>query len=200
MKFEQEMLKNDIVKINTTNLFTWSSGIKSPIYCDNRMILGKPNFRNYVITQFVEIIKNNYPDVEIIIGTSTAGIAPAALIAQQLNLPFGYVRANAKNHGTKKLVEGVVINQQKVLVIEDLISTGSSVLNVCEILKDASATILGVVAIFSYNLEIAKQNFQKAKTRYQTISDIDMLLKSALEKKAITTQQLKEVENFLRTL
>lgn len=176
MNINIELYKRGIVLLKPNDPFTWSSGIKSPIYCDNRMILGHVDLRSAVIDQFCEIIKSKYSDVEVIMGTATAGIPHASLIAAQLNLPCGYVRSSSKKHGVQKQIEGVDVAGKKVLIIEDLISTGGSCIDVYNALKADGADVLNVVAIFSYNLAVGIDNFDKIGLKPVTISNIDMML------------------------
>lgn len=153
----KDLLSIEAIFLKPDDPFTWASGIKSPIYCDNRLTLTAPEVRNKVENGLAEIIKENYPNVEVLMGTSTAGIAHAAITADILNLPMGYVRGSSKDHGRKNQIEGKLKKGQKVVVIEDLISTGGSAIDVVNVLRDAGAEVLGIASIFTYNMQKAKK-------------------------------------------
>ncbi|MDO4265178.1 MAG: orotate phosphoribosyltransferase [Eubacteriales bacterium] len=159
--------------------FTWASGIKSPIYCDNRLILTAPEVRTLVESQIAETIKREYPDCEVLMGTSTAGIAHAAIAAQMMDLPMGYVRSSAKDHGRTNQIEGRLEKGQKVVVVEDLISTAGSVLEVVNVLREAGAEVLGIVSIFTYGMEKGKKRMQEADVRNVSLCDLDTLVEIA---------------------
>lgn len=169
------------LRVNKENWFTWTSGIKSPIYCDNRLIMSYPKIRKQVAEGFAKKIKELYPEVEYIVGTATAGIPHAAWVSDIMDLPMLYVRSSAKEHGKTNQIEGKIEAGKKVVVIEDLISTGKSSVIAAEALKEAGFEVLGVVAIFSYNLEKAKQKFDEAKIPFTTLTNYDILLKLAKE-------------------
>ena len=173
------------LRVDKENWFTWASGIKSPIYCDNRLIMSYPKIRKQVAEGFAKKIKELYPAVEYIVGTATAGIPHAAWVSDIMNLPMLYVRGSAKDHGKTNQIEGKIEVGKKVVVIEDLISTGKSSVIAAEALKEAGFEVLGVVAIFSYNLDKAKQKFDEAKIPFTTLTNYDVLLKLAREKKVI---------------
>lgn len=181
---------------NTNDLFTWSSGIKSPIYCDNRLIISYPNFRKKVCNEFVAIIKKYYPEVELIAATSTAGIPHGAWIAHQLNLPMVYVRSSSKGHGKQNQIEGIVKEGQKTVLIEDLISTGKSSFTAVTALKKANVDLLGVVAIFSYNFTSAEQLFSENDVDYHTITDYKTLLPIAVDLGYINQDQSTILKEF----
>ncbi len=175
---------------NKNDWFTWASGIKSPIYCDNRLTLSYPEIRKKIAISIAEIIKNNYDEVECIAGTATAGIPHAAWISDVLNLPMIYVRSSNKDHGKNNQIEGRVEVGKKVVLIEDLISTGISSVNAALALKDAGIEILAVISIFNYNLAKAEENFKKNNIKYESLTDYDTLMEiynlSEEEKKLLT--------------
>lgn len=192
----EHLLEIKAVVLSPDDPFTWASGIKSPVYCDNRMIMGYPDIWHDVIQAFVSLIRKNYPDAEVIAGTATAGISHAALIAEALHLPMVYVRSSAKSHGRKKQIEGIIKPGQKVVVIDDLISTGGSVLTAVHALEAADATILGVTAIFTYLLPQADKNFAEAHVALNTLTDFDTLIHLAVEKGSINETQLKQLKKW----
>lgn len=178
----ESLLKIKAVTIvDEKNLFTWVSGIKSPVYCDNRMTISYPDVREKIANGFVEIIKEKFPEVEIIAGTATAGIPHAAWVAQKLNLPMVYVRSSAKEHGKGKQTEGVLTEGAKVVLIEDLLSTGGSSIKACEALTNEGANVMGTLAIFSYNFSQVDQLFDERKMPYITLTDYRTLLPIAVE-------------------
>ena len=184
------LLKLEAIKLSPNNPFTWASGWKSPIYCDNRIILSDPNSRNLIADNFVKIIKHKYKDTELIAGVATGDIGIGILVAQKLDLPFIYVRPEAKKHGRKNQIEGKVLKNQKVIVIEDLISTGMSSLNAVKALKNSKLNVLGMIAIFTYGFEISKRNFENDKIDLDTLCDYSILLKKALETEYISEDNL----------
>ncbi len=198
MNFTQELLNKEIIFLRPNDPFTWASGIKSPIYCDNRLTLGYPEIRTFIADSMVTMIKENYPECEVIMGTSTAGIPHGTLVADKLGLPGGYVRGGAKKHGRNQQVEGAAVANKKVVVVEDLISTGGSSVEVIDILKEAGAEVLGVVAIFSYNMQKADEAFAKRNTEFKLITDIDQLLVEAQAIDYLTADEAKEVKTFLQ--
>lgn len=174
--------------------FTWASGIHSPIYCDNRLILSYPQTRDLVEDALAQVVRENYPDCEIVAGTSTAGIAHAALVAQRLDLPMCYVRGSAKDHGRNNRIEGRVEAGQKAVVIEDLISTGGSVVEVVEALREAGAEVLGIASIFSYGMQRGLERLAAAQVRNISLSDFDALCEVASEEGYI---QKGDIERLL---
>ncbi len=176
--------------------FTWASGIKSPIYCDNRLLLSYVDERREVQDFLAEMVKEKFPNCEAVMGTSTAGIPHAAFLAERLNLPMGYVRASAKDHGRNKQIEGKVADKQKVVVVEDLISTGSSVLEVVRILKEAGAEVLAVVSIFTYGMEKAKKAFDSEGVRLESLSNFDLALDVAVKKAYIKESDRQALLKF----
>lgn len=195
-KIAEGLLKIKAVTLQPNNPFTWASGIKSPIYCDNRLTLSYPGFRKEIAWGLAELIKEKYPAVEMIMGTATAGIPHAALVAENLNLPMGYVRASAKAHGKENSIEGVIREGVRVVVVEDLISTGGSSLAVVKTLREAGFQVLGIVAIFSYNLDQARVNFQEENTPLYTLTDYDTLIEEALARDYIKEEDLAKLRKW----
>lgn len=161
--------------------FTWASGIKSPIYCDNRLTLTAPEVRIKVEEGLAQVIKENYPDVEVLMGTSTAGIAHAAITGHIMNLPMGYVRSGAKDHGRNNQIEGKLLPGQKVVVVEDLISTGGSVIEVVEALREAGAEVLGIASIFTYGMKKGLDRLEQANVKNISLSNFDVMVEVAAE-------------------
>ena len=191
---EKNLLKIKAVFLRPDEPFTWASGIKSPIYCDNRLILSYPMVRQIVELEIAKKIKKEFPGVEILMGTATAGIAHAALAANNLDLPMGYVRSSAKSHGRENKIEGYYKEGQKVVVVEDLISTGVSSIECVNALREAKLDVLGVVSIFTYNLEEGFKNFEAANCRYVSIANYDDLIKEAVEGKYIKEADLEKLK------
>ena len=179
-KLAKELLAIEAVALRPNDYFTWTSGIKSPIYCDNRITMSYPSIRKEIAAGMVEVIKEKYPVVEVIAGTATAGIPHAAWVSEVLDLPMIYVRDTAKKHGKTNQIEGRVLEGQKVVIIEDLISTGLSSLKVAKALREAGAEVLGVVAIFSYELKKAQAAFEEAGVEYITLTNYPVLLEEAV--------------------
>ncbi|MBN2682197.1 MAG: orotate phosphoribosyltransferase [Bacteroidales bacterium] len=177
----KHLLQINAIKLQPANPFTWASGWKSPIYCDNRKILSFPETRNFVRDSFVEIIREKYPQAQLIAGVATGAIAIGALVAQELNLPFVYVRSAAKGHGLENLVEGVVNKNDKTVVVEDLISTGGSSLKAVEALRNTEADVLGMTAIFTYGFQNAIDNFKEQNVELFTLGNYNALIEQALE-------------------
>lgn len=184
------------VKIQPDDPFTWASGIISPIYCDNRQIIGNVEARKEIVKYFVEKIKEISPDTEVIAGTSTAGIPHAAFISDAMELPMSYVRGSKKKHGTGRLIEGASVKGKKVVLIEDLISTGGSSIEAAEILREEGAEVEIVLAIFSYQLEKAHDNFKTSGFKYETLSDLDTLLDVSIDESLLTEEDRDEVVKF----
>ena len=179
-KLAKELLAIEAVALRPNNYFTWTSGIKSPIYCDNRITMSYPSIRREIAAGMVEVIKEKYPAVEVIAGTATAGIPHAAWVSELLDLPMIYVRDSAKKHGKTNQIEGRILEGQKVVIIEDLISTGLSSLKVAKALREAGAEVLGVVAIFSYELKKAHEAFSQAEVEYVTLTNYPVLVEEAV--------------------
>ena len=190
------LLKLKAVKLNPRFPFTWASGWKSPIYCDNRILLSDPKSRNIIANYFSEIIKNKYDDVEVIAGVATGAIGIGILVAQKLNLPFIYVRPEAKKHGRKNQIEGKISENQKIVVIEDLISTGKSSLNAVKVLRESNLEVLGMVAIFTYGFNKSIENFEKNKIDLDTLSDYNGLIKKATEIKYVKEKDLETLKKW----
>lgn len=190
------LLQIKAIKLNLQNPFTWASGLKSPIYCDNRRILSFPVVRSFVAEKLSELTKTFFPDVEVIAGVATGGIAHGALVANLLDLPFVYIRSNAKGHGLQNLVEGYLEPGKNVLVIEDLVSTGMSSLEAVKALKSCDANVLGMLAVFTYGLEVAEKNFQVAGCSLHTLSNYNALLKQAKNMKIITDEDEKVLHKW----
>lgn len=191
-----KLLKIKAVKLSSGNLFTWASGIKSPVYCDNRKILSFPETRNYIKKQFAEMIKIKYPDADVIAGVATGAIAIGVLIADILDKPFIYVRSAAKKHGLSNRIEGVLKKNDKVVVIEDLISTGKSSLDAVNVIKEKGNKVLGMCAIFSYKLPVADKNFREADCELTTLSDFDILSRLAFDNDYISEKELEIIKNW----
>lgn len=189
----KNLLDIEAVFLRPNEPFTWASGIKSPIYCDNRLVLSFPDKRKDVIDGFVALINKEYGDVDCLMGTATAGIPWAALVADKMELPMGYVRSSNKSHGKGNKIEGKLEKGSKVIIIEDLISTGGSVKGVVEALKEAGAEVLGVVAIFSYLLNDSVELFKSINTDFKTLSNYDVLLDVALENNYIKSSDLDKL-------
>ncbi len=176
--------------------FTWASGIKSPVYCDNRLILTAPEARTHVETALAKTILANYPDCEVLMGTSTAGIAHAAITAQILGMPMGYVRSGAKDHGRQNQIEGKLEKGQKVVVVEDLISTGGSVIEVVNTLRDAGADVLGIVSIFTYNMKKGLERLEAANVKNISLTNFDVIAEVAAETGYIKKEDIERLIAF----
>lgn len=189
----KDLLDIKAVFLSPNEPFTWASGIKSPIYCDNRLTLSYPKVRNDVEKGLAQLVKEQFPEAECLMGTATAGIAHAALVADIMDIPMGYVRGGAKSHGRNNRIEGVVKKGMKVVVIEDLISTGGSSLECVEALREAGCEVLGLVAIFTYGLEKATSNFAAADCKYATLSNYDTLIEVAKENDYIKAEDMNKL-------
>ena len=179
-KLAKELLAIEAVALRPNDYFTWTSGIKSPIYCDNRITMSYPSIRREIAAGMVEVIKEKYPAVKVVAGTATAGIPHAAWVSELLDLPMIYVRDSSKKHGKTNQIEGRILEGQKVVIIEDLISTGLSSLKVAKALREAGAEVLGVVAIFSYELKKAHEAFSQAEVEYVTLTNYPVLVEEAV--------------------
>lgn len=189
----QSLLQIKAIKLNPANPFQWASGWKSPIYCDNRKTLSYPQVRTYIRQQFVDAIKENFPNADIIVGVATGGIALGALVAEAMGLPFAYVRSSPKGHGMQNLIEGEVSKDQNAVVIEDLISTGGSSLKAVEALRENECHVLGMLAIFTYGFNIAEDNFKKNKCKLITLSDYNSMVKFATESNYMPKKDIKSL-------
>ena len=176
--------------------FTWASGIKSPVYCDNRLILTAPAVRTEVETALTQIIREEYPEVEVLMGTSTAGIAHAAIVGHMMGLPMGYVRSSGKDHGRKNQIEGRLEPGQKVVVIEDLISTAGSVLDVVQVLREAGADVLGVASIFTYGMEKGLARLAQANVKNRSLTNFDVIAAVAAEQSYIQPADIARLLQF----
>jgi len=200
LKTAELLLKIKAIKLNSKDLFTWASGIKSPIYCDNRITLSYPEIRTFIRQNFVRSIQESSFEPEAIAGVATGGIAQGALVAQELGLPFAYVRSEKKEHGLSNQIEGEVRQGQRIVVVEDLISTGGSSLNAVKALREAGCNIKGMVAIFSYNLFKAEKAFKDAECSLITLTDFDHLVQKALEVGYISDGDVKVLQEFKKSL
>lgn len=196
LKVAEFLLQIKAIKLQPNKPFTWASGWKSPIYCDNRVTLSYPKVRTYIRQQFVNAINEKYAKPDVIAGVATGGIAQGALVAQELGLPFVYIRSEAKKHGLTNMIEGVVEKGQSVVVIEDLISTGGSSLKAVEALREAGCEVKGMAAIFTYGFKTADDNFKAAKCKLLTLSNYETLIKQALQSKYITEKDLKSLQEW----
>jgi len=188
-KTAEVLLQINAIKLQPTEPFTWASGWKSPIYCDNRIVLSYPLIRNYIRETMAKHIEDYYGKPDVIAGVATGAIGIGSLVADYLNLPFVYVRPEAKKHGRKNQIEGHVTKGQNVVVVEDLISTGKSSLNAVAALKEAELNVKGMVAIFSYGFEVASDNFENAGVELHTLGNYENLLEQALDTNYITESQ-----------
>ena len=197
----QKLIAKDLLSIKAVFLrpeepFTWASGIKSPIYCDNRLTLTAPEVRTHVEEGLVELIRAKYPDVEVLMGTSTAGIAHAAIVGHIMNLPMGYVRSGNKDHGRQNRIEGKLEKGQKVVVVEDLISTGGSCIEVVEALREAGAEVLGIASIFTYGLQKGLDRMAAANVTNYSLSNFDAVCEVAAEEGKIKTDDIERLKKF----
>ena len=197
----RELIAEDLLKIKAVFFrpeepFTWASGIKSPIYCDNRLTLSAPEVRNDVENGLATLIKDNYPEVEMLMGTSTAGIAHAAIVGHLMNLPMGYVRSGAKDHGRKNQIEGKLEKGTKVVVVEDLISTGGSVIEVVNILRQAGAEVLGIVSIFTYGMKKGLDSLEENNVKNVSLSDFDCIAQVAAKQGYIKEEDIERLIAF----
>ncbi len=190
------LLDIEAVFLRPDEPFIWASGIKSPIYCDNRLILTAPHIRDMVEKAIADTVKDMYPEAQVLMGTSTAGIAHAAIAAHILKMPMGYVRSGAKDHGRNNLIEGRLEKGQKVVVIEDLISTGGSVIQVVEALRDAGAQVLGVVSIFTYGMKKGLERLEAAGVRNVSLCDFDTIIEEAAETGYIKKEDIGRLKAF----
>lgn len=196
LKIAEFLLQIKAIKLQPNKPFTWASGWSSPIYCDNRITLSYPKVRTYIRQEFVKVIIEKFGTPNVIAGVATGGIAQGVLVAQELGLPFVYIRSEAKKHGLTNMIEGVVEKGQSVVVIEDLISTGGSSLKAVEALRDAGCEVKGMAAIFTYGFKTASDNFKKAKCKLVTLSDYETLIKQALQSDYIAEKHLKSLKEW----
>lgn len=189
----RKLLEIKAIKLQPQQPFTWASGWKSPIYCDNRLALSYPEVRTLIKGQLVEVAKEKFHGVEAIAGVATAGIPQGALLADALDLPFLYVRSKAKGHGMENMIEGKVTPGQKVLVVEDLVSTGGSSLKAVQDLRNAGFEVVGMVAIFTYGFELARENFEKAGVKLVCLSDYEAMLPQAISEQYVSDDDLNSL-------
>lgn len=197
----KELIAKDLLKIKAVFFrpdepFTWASGIKSPVYCDNRLTLTAVGVRNDVENSLADAIRNNYPEAEVLMGTSTAGIAHAAITAHIMGLPMGYVRSGAKEHGRQNRIEGRLEKGNKVVVVEDLISTGGSVLEVVDVLREAGAEVLGIVSIFTYGMKKGIDRLNAADVKNVSLCDFDTIARVAVDENYIRPEDEKRLLAF----
>ena len=195
-RIAEDLLSIRAVFFRPDEPFTWASGIKSPVYCDNRLILTAPDVRTEVETALMQTIRREYPDAEVLMGTSTAGIAHAAITAQMMGLPMGYVRSSSKDHGRQNQIEGRLEKGQKVVVVEDLISTGGSVLEVVNVLREPGAEVLGIVSIFTYGIKKGLERLAAANVRNVSLTNFDVIAQVAAEQKYIKPEDVARLLQF----
>lgn len=198
-RISEELLRIGAVTVSPHEPFTWSSGLKSPIYCDNRLTMSFPSVRSQIIDAFVELIQAHYPETEVIAGTSTAGIPHAAWIAERMGLPMIYIRSEAKAHGKGRRIEGRFDKGAKMVVIEDLISTGQSVIDAVNAVTAEGADVLGVAAIFTYELELGEQAFHDLNIRFETITDYSSLIEAAVRNKLVDETDRARLESWKKS-
>ena len=196
IKIAKDLLKIKAVFFRPEEPFTWASGIKSPVYCDNRLTLSDKDVRTDVEEGLAELIKENYPEAEVLMGTSTAGIAHAAITAHLMGLPMGYVRSGAKDHGRQNQIEGRLEPGQKVVVVEDLISTGGSVLEVVDVLRQAGAEVLGVVSIFTYGMQKGIERLAAANVKNVSLTNFDVIAEEAAKEGYIRPEDISRLIRF----
>ena len=195
-----KLLQINAIKLNPTNYFTWASGIKSPIYCDNRQTLAFPEVRNLICEGFTGLIRQKYPQAEYIAGVATGAIAHGMLVADRLNLPYIYVRPKPKDHGLGNQIEGLIEKGKRVVVVEDLISTGGSSLKAVEALRKAEFSVLGLVAIFTYGFDLAKAAFEQAKCDCSVLTNYETLLSVAVKNGNIKNSEVEQLTEWRKTV
>ena len=196
IQIAKDLLSIQAVFFRPEEPFTWASGIKSPVYCDNRLTLTAPAVRTDIETGLMELVREYYPEVQVLMGTSTAGIAHAAIVGHLMDLPMGYVRSGAKDHGRKNQIEGRLEKGQKVVVVEDLISTGGSVLEVVDVLREAGADVLGVVSIFTYGMKKGLERLSAAQVTNHSLTNFDVIARVAAEEGYIQPEDVKRLLAF----
>ncbi len=195
-KVAESLLQIKAIKLQPKNPFTWASGWKSPIYCDNRIVLSHPPIRTYIRQKLAQFIQDEFGAVDMISGVATAGIPQGVLVAQDLGLPFSYVRSSAKGHGRQNLIEGEIVSGQRVVVLEDLVSTGKSSLQAVKALRDVGCNVVGLVSIFTYGFDEASQNFAEAKCPMYSLCNYDALIKVAVEKSYVLESDIEMLEQW----
>jgi len=196
LQISEFLLQIKAIKLNVDKPFTWASGWKSPIYCDNRKTLSYPKIRNYIREQFVKVISDEFGTPDVIAGVATGGVAIGALVAQEMGLPFVYVRTSKKDHGLTNQIEGVIQSGQSVVVIEDLVSTGTSSLNAVEALKAEGCKVIGMTSIFNYGFDQAKDAFKKAKVKLVSLTNYDCLIQQAVNSNYIHDNDLVTLKKW----
>ncbi len=196
IKIAESLLQIKAIKLNPTSPFQWASGWNSPSYCDNRKTLSYPPVRTFIRQQFVDAIKEHFPNVEVIAGVATGGIAHGALVAEAMGLPFAYIRSSSKGHGMQNLIEGDIFEGQNVVVIEDLISTGGSSLKAVDALRENNCNVLGMVAIFTYGFELARKNFEESKCKLITLSDYESMINVAVNAKYVSEKDVESLKEW----
>jgi len=196
LKVAEFLLQIKAIELKPQNPFTWASGWKSPIYCDNRKTLSYPKVRTFIRQQFVEVITDNFGKPDVIAGVATGGIAIGALIAQELGLPFAYVRSEAKGHGLQNMIEGDIESGQNVVVIEDLVSTGKSSLKAVDALREAGVSVKGMVAIFTYGFDIAQEQFESKNVELRTLTNYKTLIQQALQQNYVNDEQAESLSEW----
>jgi orotate phosphoribosyltransferase len=192
----RSLLQIKAIKLQPTNPFTWASGVKSPIYCDNRKILSYPDIRSYVKSQLTVSINEKFEKPDVIAGVATGGIAHGALVAEEMGLPFVYIRSNVKAHGLNNMIEGELGQGKKVVVVEDLVSTGGSSLQAVEAIRSVNCQVLGMTAIFTYGFDVAKDNFEEASCDLVTLSHYDVLIQEALKGNYIEKKDVELLQTW----
>ena len=192
----RSLLQIKAIKLQPTNPFTWASGVKSPIYCDNRKILSYPDIRSYVKSQLAVSINEKFEKPDVIAGVATGGIAHGALVAEEMGLPFVYIRSNVKAHGLNNMIEGELGQGKKVVVVEDLVSTGGSSLKAVDAIRAENCQVLGMTAIFTYGFDIAKENFEKSDCKLVTLSHYDILIQEALKENYIEEKDFELLQTW----
>ena len=192
----RSLLQIKAIKLQPTNPFTWASGVKSPIYCDNRKILSYPDIRSYVKSQLAVSINEKFEKPDVIAGVATGGIAHGALVAEEMGLPFVYIRSNVKAHGLNNMIEGELGQGKKVVVVEDLVSTGGSSLKAVDAIRAENCQVLGMTAIFTYGFDIAKENFEKSDCELVTLSHYDILIQEALKENYIEEKDFELLQTW----
>jgi len=195
----EKLLRIKAIKLQPSNPFTWASGWKSPIYCDNRKLFSYPSIRNFIKLEMCRIVLEKYPEADAVAGVATGAIAPGALVADSLGLPFIYVRSTPKDHGLENLIEGELKPNSKVVVIEDLISTGGSSLKAVDAIRKDGSEVIGMVAIFNYGFPIAKESFNKAKVELTTLTNYDIVLTEALRIDYIAESELDTLKEWRKS-
>ncbi|KMK77147.1 orotate phosphoribosyltransferase [Alkalihalobacillus pseudalcaliphilus] len=192
----EHLLHIEAVSLSPNEPFTWSSGLKSPIYCDNRLTMSYPIVRKEIAKGLAALIQEHYPEVEVVAGTATAGIPHAAWVSEELHLPMAYIRGKAKSHGKQSQIEGLIKRGQKVVIVEDLISTGGSAITSAKAIREAGAEVLGIVAIFTYELEKANHNLREAELQTAVLSNYTTLVEVAKEKGVITSSDWEKLTEW----